>query len=164
MKLSHFLEDLEKKVPKIAHFCAVHMLEKIYNLENDSLHETEIKAFFINYSYYQKYLNDYAGIIYNKFDSSIDEVYELLCTNFNENPDNQSLFEYRLIRIANQEPSQYLRIEDPEMRNLAITRLEDKIKLIESSLYYKNNQTQAKESLESLKQALNLVKKAVGRA
>jgi hypothetical protein len=162
MKLTIFLEELEKNVPKIAHFCAIHMLEKQYALENDSLEMTELKKFFTNYSFYQKYLNDYAGIIYNKFDSSIDEVYDLLCIYFNENPDNHSLFEYRLTRIANQEPSKYLSISDPEMRNAAITRVEDKIDIIVNSEYYINNQREAKEQLNSLKQALNLVKRAIG--
>jgi hypothetical protein len=161
MKLSHFLETLENSVPKIAHLCAIHMLEKNYRLEYDSLNELQLKEFFTNYSLYHKYLNDYAGVIYNKFDSSLDDVYTFLCEYFNENPDNQSLFEYRLVRIANQEPHQYLRIEDSEILNSAITRLENKIQIIENSKYYQNNQTEDRKTIESLKQSLTLVKKAI---
>lgn len=162
MKLTLFLEELENNIPKIAHFCAIHMLEKKYDLENVSLERNELKIFFTDYSLYQKYLNDYAGIIYNKFDSSIDEVYAILCQYFNENPDNRSLFEYRLTRIENQEPSKYLAISDPEMRNAAIARLEDKINIIENSEYYSNNKDDADKKLSTLKQALSLVKRAVG--
>lgn len=162
MKISLFLEQLEKEVPKIAHFCALHMLQKNYDIQNDSLDERELKSFFTNYCVYQKYLNDYAGIIYNKFDSSIDEVYETLCQYFNENPDNKSLFEFRLTRIANQDPTKYLNISEPEMRSAAILRVEDKISVIENSQYYKDNTVEAKVQIDALRQSLDLVKRALG--
>lgn len=162
MKLSLFLENLEKDVPKIVHFCAIHMLEKDFSVEKDSLKESQIKEFFTDYNHYEKYLNDCAGIIYNKFDSSIDEIYTLLCQYFNENPDNLSLFEYRLSKIGNQDPKHYLSMEDTELRNNAIARLENKINIIENSFYYNHSQHHAKETIQTLKQSLSLVKKAVG--
>ncbi|MFA7084903.1 MAG: hypothetical protein WC141_10260 [Arcobacteraceae bacterium] len=161
MKLALFLEELEKKVPKIVHLCAIHMLEKVYDIHNDSLSKDDLNAFFTNYHSHNKYLNDYAGVIYNKFDSSNEEVYESLCHYLNENPDNKSLFEYRLTRINNQEPTKYLTLE-PEMQKAAIIRVEEKIASIENSQYYLDNLFEAKEQIEALKQSLELVKRAIG--
>ncbi|WP_419769642.1 MAG: hypothetical protein ACNI3C_09940 [Candidatus Marinarcus sp.] len=162
MKLKEFLERIEDTLPKIVHFSALHMLKKVYNIQEDSLTPKELKAFFINYNLYQRYLNDYAGVIYNQFESSIDEVYKVMCEYFKENPDNQYLFEYRITRISNQDPTKYLSIPDPEMRNAAIARVEDKIEVIEESTYYKENKKEADIYLNELKQSLSMVKKAVG--
>jgi hypothetical protein len=161
MKLTLFLEQLENNVPKIVYFCATHMLQKNYNIQDDDVKEEEIKTFFTHYNCYQTHLNDYAGVIYNKYDSSIDEVYESLCLYFNETPDNKSLFEYRLTRVINQDPSKYLNISDPEMRNAAILRAEDKISVIENSHYYLLNKKEAQAQISALKQSLDLIKRAV---
>ena len=161
MKLTLFLEQLENSVPKIVHFCATRMLQKNYDIQEDDVKEEEIKRFFTHYTGYQTYLNDYAGVIYNQYDSSIDEVYESLCLYFNETPDNKSLFEYRLSRVINQDPSKYLNINDPEMRNAAILRAEDKINVIENSHYYLLNKNETQAQISELKQSLNLVKRAV---
>lgn len=162
MKIELYLKNIEEKLPKIVYFCAIHMLKKVYNTEEDSIKEDELKDFFINYNNYEKLLNDYANVIYNRFESSKEEVYESLCEYFNEESDNKYLFLHRLKRISNQEPTKYLNFEDHDMRDAAILRVYDKIDTIEASKYYKEHKNLASKELDKLKKSLDLVKRAIG--
>lgn len=162
MKIIDFLSNLTNKENELIFLCAKHMLNKNFNIEEDELSEDELKEFFINYNNYDKYLNDYANIIYKRYESSNNEIYETLCNFFNENSDNRYLFEYRLKRVSNQDPKLYLSIEDSDMRDAAIYRVENKIKTIEESKFYKENPSFAKDEIQRLKDTINLVKKAVG--
>ena len=56
MKISEILNDIENNCSKIASFCAIHMLEKDYNIENDILEDDELKEIFSNYIKYNLYL------------------------------------------------------------------------------------------------------------
>lgn len=162
MKIKDFLDKCEEELPKIVHFCAIHMLEKKYNIKEDSIEKGELKDFLINYGNYEVLLNDYANVIYRQFESSKEEVYEEICNYLNESSDNKYLFEHRLKRISNQEPTKYLSIEDVEMRDAAILRVDDKIEIIEASLYYREHEELASKEVEALKKSLSMVKRAVG--
>ena len=162
MKIKDFLDKCEEELPKIVHFCTIHMLEKKYKIEEDEIEENDLKEFLINYDNYEKLLNDYANVIYRQYESSKEEVYETICEYLNENSDNRYLFEFRLKRIVNQEPTKYLQMEDVEMRNAAILRVDDKINLIEASSYYKEHEELASKELKALKKSLTMVKRAVG--
>lgn len=162
MKLANFLSILHKDEREIVYLCAKHMLEKKHDIQKDELEENQIKEFFIDYNNYDRYLNDYANIIYKKYESSNDEIYEFLCIYFNENIDNRYLFEYRLKRVINQDPKKYLSIEDFEMRDAAINRLEKRVQIIEESDFFKKNSSLGKKEIDNLKNQINLVKKAVG--
>lgn len=162
MKISEFLKSIEKSCSQIAYFCSIHMLKKNFDIESESLEKNDLKEFFINYNNYDKFLNDYAGVIYKKFESSIDEIYNEICKFLEENPDNKYLFSHRLKRISNQNPIKYLNIEDEELREAAICRLEDKINTIEESSYYKENKELAFNDIEKLKKSIQMVKTAAG--
>jgi hypothetical protein len=162
MKLADFLSTLQKDEKEVIYLCAKHMLKKRYDIQEEALEEHQIKEFFIDYNNYDKYLNDYANIIYKRYESSNDEIYEYLCTYFNENSDNRHLFEYRLKRVINQNPKKYLAIEDFEMRNAAISRLEKRVQIIEESDFFKKNSSLGKKEIDEIKNQINLVKKAVG--
>lgn len=164
MKLSDFLSDIEKNQDKIVFLCASHMLKKQYSIENDSCEIDLLKDFFINYSNYDKYLNDYANTIYNRYESSNDVIYEKMCKYFNEDCDNKYLFDYRLKRVENQDPTKYLNIEDEDMRNAAIYRVEDKLNTIKDSKYFNENKNLAIDKIEKLEKKILLVKKTVGLA
>jgi len=162
MKLEDLLTQIDKSCSKLAYFCSIHMLKKRFNIEEDSLDIDLLKDFFINYDNYEKLLNDYGSVIYNKFESSIDEVYNELCEFFEEIPDNRYLFAHRLKKILNQNPMKYLNIEDDDMKLEAIYRVEKKINIIEESLYYKENIELASKELVKLKKSVELVKSVVG--
>ncbi|WP_419764771.1 MAG: hypothetical protein ACNI28_00020 [Arcobacter sp.] len=162
MKIQEFLKNIENSCSKIAYFCVIHMFEKEFDIEKDSLDKEIIKEFLIDYNNYDKFLNDYAGVIYKKFESSNDEVYNEICKFLDVNPDNKYLFSHRLKRISNQNPMKYLNIEDEDLRKAAISRLEDKINTIESSLYYKENKEVAFKEIEKIKKSIDIVKIATG--
>ena len=162
MKIKEFLGNIESNCSKIAYFCSIHMLEKNYDLEKDDLEIDSLKEFFINYNNYEKFLNDYAGVIYKKFESSNDEIYNEICNYLGENPDNKYLFDHRIKRISNQNPLKYLNIEDDELKISAINRLEEKINTIENSFYYKENKELFFKEIDKVKKSLQMVKTVVG--
>jgi len=162
MEIKEFLKNIENSCSKIAYFCVIHMFEKEFDIEKDTLDVEKIKEFLINYNNYDKFLNDYAGVIYKKFESSNDEVYNEICEFLSENPDNEYLFAHRLKRISNQNPMKYLNIEDEDLREAAISRLEDKVNTIESSLYYKENKKLAFKEIDKIKKSIEVVKTAIG--
>ena len=59
---------------------------------------------------------------------------------FNEEFDNAYVFNYRMARIVNQEPRQFLDIEDKDTQETVIQKFEDKINAILESKYYKKNE------------------------
>ncbi|WP_428022905.1 hypothetical protein [Arcobacter sp.] len=162
MKIKELLENIKAECTTITYFCSIHMLEKNFDIENDTSNKENIKEFFINYENYEKYLNDYAGVIYKKFESSIDNVYNEICLFFGENPDNKYLFSHRIKRVLNQNPMKYLDIENEDLRDNAIYKIEEKISIIEKSFYYKENKQLAYKELEKLKKSINMVKVAAG--
>ncbi|RXJ70250.1 hypothetical protein CRV08_01400 [Halarcobacter ebronensis] len=161
MNIEEFLNKLQDNCDEIVYLCAKHMINKKFNNLAD-VQEIELKEFFIDYSNYDTYLNDYASVIYNRYESSKEEIYDSLCKYFNEESDNRFLFEYRLKRVINQDPKKYLFIEDEEMRNAAIYRVESKINIIENSKFYRANEKLAIDEISELKRVIALVKKTVG--
>lgn len=161
MKIEDLLQNIQNSCSRIAYLCANHMLNKKFLIENE-IDESILCDFLINFDNYDKLLNDYANIIYNRFESSKDEVFKEICLFLNEDFDNKYLFEYRLTRVLNQDPFKYLNMDDQDMQSEAINRVYDKIEIIENSNYYKNNKDKAIKDIEKLKKSLETVKMAAG--
>lgn len=161
MTILDFLSNIKTNNDEVVHFCANHILKKLYTNFNDTVKEEELKTLFLNYSLYDKYLNDVGQTIYNNYESSIDEVYKILCNTFNESFDNIHLYEYRLKRVLNQDPKKYLQFDDEDIRDNAISRLEKRINEIETSKYYKENMKNLEKDLEKILKDIELVKKAI---
>jgi hypothetical protein len=85
-----------------------------------------------------------------------------VCNFLDEDSDNKYLFSHRLKRIINQNPIKYLNIEDEDMRDAAIHRVEDRINVIEESLYYKQNKETLSKEIEKLKKTVQMAKTVVG--
>jgi len=160
MKIADFLLTI-KDQKEVVYLCAKHMLEKKYNFQDSDISFEELKSFFINYNNYNKYLNDFVNTIYKKFESSNDEVYKQLCDFFGEQSDNKYLFEFRLKRVKNQDPVKYLSLDDIEMKKSVINKLENRIKIIEESDFYRKNDSSLKDELIEIKNKVMLVKKAI---
>ncbi|RXI37362.1 hypothetical protein CRU99_12015 [Malaciobacter mytili] len=153
--MEEILNEIEKNYSKITYLCLEHF-------KNKKLLSNNIKEFLLNYSNYDRYLNDMANIIYNQYESSIDEVYKEVCNYFNEEYDNKYLYEYRLKRVINQDPKVYLQLDEDIGKN-ALKKLEDRINLIYQSTYYKKNKEKINKDLFELVNDLKLVQKALGR-
>ena len=160
MELESTLKDIEKKCSKVAYLCVVHMIDEKFN--NKDIENISLKDFFINYENYEIFLNDYINVIYNKFDSSKEEVYNEICNFLEENPDNKYLFLFRLKKLSSQNPLSYINIEDEDIRASSILKLENKINIIESSTYYKENVKELTEDIIKIKKSLEVVKTVAG--
>jgi hypothetical protein len=162
MKLLDFLANIKNNQNEVVYYCCNHLLSKKYDINNDSVDEDILKELFINYNNFTKALNDSAGIIYKKYETELDHVYKTICNLFDEEYDNVYLFNYRLARIVNQEPRQFLDIEDKDTQETVIQKFEDKINTVLESKYYKENQDKLSQDLIIPQKTLELIKSAAG--
>ena len=162
MKLSVFLEDIKKNQEEVVYYCCNHVLSKKYNINEDSVDSDVLKNLFVNYDNFTKALNDSAGIIYKRYEAELNDVYKTICNSFNEDFDNAYLYNYRLARIVNQEPRQFLDIEDRDTQETVIQKFEDKINAILESKYYKENEDKLSANLIIPQKTLELIKSAAG--
>ena len=147
MKLSVFLEDIKQNQEEVVFYCCNHLLSKKFDITKDDIEEENLKNLFINYDNFAKALNDSAGIIYKK-----------ICELFNESFDNVYLFKYRLARVVNQEPKQFIDIQDKDTQQTVIQKFEDKINLILQSKYYKENEDTLSKEMIIPQKTLELIK------
>jgi hypothetical protein len=162
MKLSVFLEEIKKNQEEVVYYCCNHMLSKKYNINEDSIDNDTLKDLFVNYDNFTRALNDSAGIIYKKYQAELNDVYKTMCKSFNEDFDNIYLYNYRLARVSNQEPRQFLDIEDKDTQETVIQKFEDKINAILGSKYYKENEDKLSANLIIPQKTLELIKSAAG--
>jgi hypothetical protein len=162
MKLSVFLEDIKKNQEEVVYYCCNHVLSKKYNINEDSVDSDVLKNLFVNYDNFTKALNDSAGIIYKRYEAELNDVYKTICNSFNEDFDNAYLYNYRLARVVNQEPRQFLDIEDRDTQETVIQKFEDKINAILESKYYKENEDKLSQNLIIPQKTLELIKSAAG--
>lgn len=162
MKLSVFLEEIKKNQEEVVYYCCNHVLSKKYNINEDSVDNDTLKNLFVNYDNFTKALNDSAGIIYKRYESELNDVYKTICKAFNEDFDNAYLYNYRLARVVNQEPRQFLDIEDKDTQETVIQKFEDKINAILESKYYKENEEKLSANLIIPQKTLELIKSAAG--
>ena len=162
MKLSVFLEDIKKNQEEVVYYCCNHLLSKKYNINEDSVDNDTLKSLFVDYDNFTKALNDSAGVIYKKYESELNDVYKTICKTFDEDFDNAYLYNYRLARVVNQEPRQFLDIEDKDTQETVIQKFEDKINAILESKYYKENEDKLSANLIIPQKTLELIKSAAG--
>lgn len=160
MKISEFLNNLKANEPEVVHYCCNHLLSKKFDVENDSLTQDEIKELLLDYSNFNKYLNDSAGAIYRKYEAELSDVYEAICKTFDAEADNKSVFDFRFARVINQEPKQFLDIEDKDTQETVIEKFQDKINIILESKYYKNNEDSLSKEMILPQRTLELIKSA----
>lgn len=161
MNIKHFLDDIRSNCTQITYLCAEHILEKQFNIEKDKLHEDDIMNLFANYGNFQKYLNDYAGVIYRRHMSSVEEVYAELCNHLNLDDNNQYMFEFDLEKLEKVSPAKLMQIEDDDLKFLTIEKQESRLqRLMESRSYLENIESYG-DRVEKVKGNLALVKKAL---
>lgn len=160
MKISEFLNNLKANEQEVVHYCCNHLLSKKFDVENDSLTQDEIKELLLDYSNFNKYLNDSAGVIYRKYEAELSDVYKAICSTFDEDFDNKSLFDFRFARVINQEPKQFLDIEDKDTQETVIEKFEDKINTILESSYYKSNESELSNDMLIPQRTLEAIKSA----
>ena len=160
MKISEFLSNLKTSEPEVVFYCCNHLLSKKFDVESDSLTQDERKESWCLWQNLRKYLNDSAGAIYRKYEAELSDVYKAICKVFDEDFDNKSLFDFRFARVINQEPKQFLDIEDKDTQETVIQKFEDKINIILESKYYNDNKDTLSKELILPQRTLELIKSA----
>ncbi len=161
MNIDQLLKDIEKNCKEITYLCAKHILEKLYDIENDTIEEKELIELFSNYTNFQRYLNDYAGMIYKRYFSSVEEVYNELCNFLDIDDNNQYMFEFDLNKLEKQTPSKLMQIENEDLKYLTIEKQESKLEKLIDTKYYKENTEQYKDRVDKIASNFKLVKKAL---
>ncbi len=162
MKVIEFVDDIKLNCSEIAYMCTYHICKKIYkNIEKDEDDKENILNIFHDYNMVLKYLNDYAGVIYRRYSSSTQEVYNELCTYHNLSLDNISTFEYIIKKLQKQTPQLLMGLEDRDIQIQTINNYEDKLNHIKSSKYFKENISSLEMTIEQLESNISLVKRAL---
>jgi hypothetical protein len=132
-------KELNNKYSKIVYKSLYHILKKILKDDIDKkIKLDEIKEIISNYQNYTKFLNDYSTDIYKIYNSSIDEIYLNLCEYFQVEPDNISLYKFRIkkLNISHIEKFELL---DDDIQEIIIKKYQKNLNLILNSKYYQNN-------------------------
>jgi hypothetical protein len=160
LKKEDFLEDIEKNCSEILYISIKHIMNKIYK-ENIEIEEEKNIEFFSNYKNYHIYLNDFAGTIYSKYNSSIDTLYIEMCNYLKIEIDNKYTLEHTIIKLEKQNPALIMSLTDEDIQKQLIETFDEKLIAISNSTYYNNNILEYKNRIEKLKQNIFLVKNAL---
>ena len=106
-----------------------------------------------------RYLNDFAGVIYNQHQSSIDIIYSELCDFFQIKSDNEYTYKHIIRKLNNQTPDLLLNITDKDIQLQTIKNFEKKLNLIKNSNYFLQNKNKFQIQINKLEENLKFVKK-----
>jgi len=160
LKKDEFLDEIKENCSKILYISTVHMLNKVYK-ENIDINEDERLEFFANYKNYHIYLNDFAGTIYSRYASSVDNLYIEMCNYLNIQIDNKYTLEHTVIKLEKQTPQLLLGLTDEDIQKQTIEHFDEKLVAISNSSHYNDNLSEYEQRVEKLKQNIFLVKNAL---
>ena len=158
MKKEDFLDNIEKDCTEILYLSTKHILDKLYQDGEQLINHTE---FFANYKNYHIYLNDYAGVIYSRYASSIDNLYIEMCNYLSIEIDNKYTLEHTMGKLEKQTPQLLLGLTDEDIQKQTIIHFDEKLVAINSSIHYQSNMQEFKNRVDQLKENINLVKNAL---
>jgi len=162
MNINDYLDNIKSNVKnEISYLSAVHILEKIYDINKDDITKEELDNLFEDYTTYIRYLNDYAGPIYRRYNSSTQEIYDDLCTTLDLSMDMEYLFEMSMSKIEKQDAARIMQIEDDEFKLMTIEKFENRLKELEQSAYYLENKDKLEDRIKDAKAQFNLVRRAL---
>lgn len=158
MKKEDFLDNIERNCTRILYLSTKHILDKLYQDGEQLINHTE---FFANYKNYHIYLNDYAGVIYSRYASSIENLYIEMCNYLSIEIDNKYTLEHTMVKLEKQTPQLLLGLTDQDIQEQTIIHFDEKLVAIHSSIHYQANLEEFKNRVDQLKDNINLVKKAL---
>jgi len=160
MTKNEFLEDIKTNCSEILYISMIHMYNKLYD-ENTILKSDKNIEFLSNYKNFHLYLNDFAGTIYSRYASSIDNLYIEMCNHLNIDIDNKYTLEHTIIKLEKQTPELILSLIDEDIQKQTIEHFDDRLIAIDKSTHYKNNIEEFQPRIEKLKNNINLIKHAL---
>ncbi len=160
MTKEKFLEDIKNNCSEILYISMMHIYNKIYK-ENIELDKNKNIEFLSNYKNYHIYLNDFAGTIYSRYASSIDNLYIEMCNYLKIEIDNKYTLEHTIMKLEKQNPSLLMSLTDEDIQKQVIESFDEKLIAISQSTHYNANINEFKHRVEKLKQNISLVKNAL---
>lgn len=161
MTKSIFLQQLKSQNDsEILLLSIEHVLNKLYE-DNHEFEVDEIIIFFSNYKNYHKYLNDFAGVIYNKYGSHINTIYVQMCDFLEIEVDNKYTLEHVIIKLEKQTPELLLSLTNEDIQHQTIEHFDEKLQNIESSTYYDANKEEFEKRVEKLYKNIATVKRVL---
>lgn len=162
MTKANFLETLQSQNDsQILYLSIEHILNKIYT-DTKQFTKEEIEEFFSNYKNYHLYLNDFAGVIYNKYGSHINQIYIDMCSYLNIEVDNKYTLEHVIMKLEKQTPELLLGLTIEDIQEQTIEHFDEKLDNIEHSTHYKANLSEFKPRVDKLYKNITLVKNVLG--
>lgn len=162
LKINDLLIEIKDNCSEIAYLSMVHLYEKLYEINEDTLiDKDEFLEIIKNYSMFFRYLNDYAGTIYKKYNSSIEIIYTELCNFYQLDLDNEYRFEHIIRKLEKQTPQLLMSLSDSDIQKQTVENFEEKLYTIKNSDYYNNNIDKLFPKVNKLEQNITLVKKAL---
>lgn len=160
MLLTTFIENIKNNCSPISILCIEHIVKKVYK-NTTEIDDDKLEEFFSNYANYNRYLNDYAGTIYNKHSSSIDSVYIEICQYLKIDVDNKYTLEHVIVKLEKQNPQLLLSLTDEDIQLQTVENFDEKLKSILSSTYFNANIDDFKSRVDKLSSNISLVKSAL---
>jgi len=162
LKLNDLLDEIKENCTEIAYLSMVHLYGKLYEINEDTqISKEDFLEVIKNYSLFFRYLNDYAGTIYKKYNSSVESIYIELCNYYKLDLDNEYRFEHILKKLEKQTPQLLMSLSDSDIQKQTIENFEEKLLNIKQSNYYNQNQEKLMLKIEKLDKNISLVKKAL---
>ncbi|MEA2049880.1 MAG: hypothetical protein U9O56_04045 [Campylobacterota bacterium] len=160
MTKEDFLNKIHKDCSEILYLGSKHMMDKLYK-NDEIINETKNIEFFSNYKNYHLYLNDYAGVIYSRYASSVNNIYIEMCGYLNVEVDNKYTLEHTIVKLEKQTPQLLLGLTDEDIQKQTIIHFDEKLEAIDGSSHYNNNLNEFKNRVDKLKSNIILVKNAL---
>jgi hypothetical protein len=146
-KIDDFLKQIEDECMEISFLCAKHILNKDTFKDKTEISKEELIDIFSNYKNFVIYLNDYAGVIYRRYTSSVDEIYIDICKAIGIEWDNENLFNHRVSKIAKIDLKTIVSLDD-DFKLDVIEKYQRQISKIMMSKFYINNPNRQEEVLK----------------
>ena len=161
MKIIDFIDEVKFNCSEIAYLSTYHILNKIYDdVKTQEEHKEKLLDILQNYSLVLQYLNDYAGPIYRRHNSSVQIIYNELSSYFGFETDNKYTFEHIVKKLKTQTPSLLMSLEDEDIKIQTIENFEDKLNTLINSKYYSQNKSTLEADIVKLQNNISLVKRA----
>jgi len=161
-KITEFLDEIGDNCSYIVFMSVRHILNKVYDdIENAEVqNKDELISIIEDYSFVLRYLNDFAGTIYRKYDTTIDAIYLELCDFYNLSTDNKYTYEHIVKKLQKQTPVLLMSLADEDIKIQTIENFCEKLDEIKSSKYYLANIDTLSPSINELQKNIDFVKMA----
>ena len=152
-----YLDEIKQHCSEVSFLSMEHYIKKLYKDLQQEISKDEFISQISNYPQLNRYLNDFASMIYKKNNSSINEIYMEVCKYFDVDTDNKYVFEFFLKKLQLHDASDILAIKDESIKKQYILSLEEKLQAIKQTKYYKDNTTHLAKQINKIENTIQTV-------